>query len=402
MSRRAATALGLVGVAVLGACASAPEPAPVAPVVAPPPVVKTAPEYLAEAQAAFAAGDYAAAVEGYEAVLDSEPANGTALYNRALAYQRRGDFKAAERAYERTLEAHPNDVEAALNLGAVKKERGDIAGAVALYRRFLKSDEFNPRLLNNLAALYRADGRYKQATRTVRKLLMRDSDNLDAYKNLALIYFDQQKYRLAQTILDNALRMAREQNRVEPDIYVNLGRVYLANDDPGGAMAAFKQALALNPDHVVAHYNVGAVALGHHDYQTAANAYEVCAKAWPEKFDVWASLGYAYQGLKAFDKAETNLAKSRELLGLRRSAAGPTQRDRLAREDERLLLQLVVAAQGAAHTEKALAYADEYRQIKGLLCGEDDVEGFCGRYNGIRLTLQLEKEAAQADQPVSP
>ena len=100
-------------------------------------------------------------------------------------------------------------------------------------------------------------GKNDEAIKTIRKLLMRDKNNVDAYKNLALVYFDQKKYKLTQTILDNALRMAKEQNRVEPDIYVNLGRLYLATNENGRAMAAFKKAVELKPDHVVANYNIG-------------------------------------------------------------------------------------------------------------------------------------------------
>lgn len=34
-----------------------------------------------------------------------------------------------------------------------------------------------------------------------------------------------------------------------------------------------------------------------------------------------------------------------------------------------------------------------------ITCGEDDYDGFCGRYNGIKLTLQMEAEAANPPAP---
>ena len=223
---------------------------------------------------------------------------------------------------------------------------------------------------------------------------MRDKDNVDAYKNLALIYFDQKKYTLARTILDNALRLSKAQGRVEPDIYVNVGRILLAEGENGQAMAAFKRAVQLEPGHAVASYNIGALALRHRDYQTAAGAYEVCVKAWPEKYDVWASLGFAYQGLQAFVKAERHLAKGRALLrNQSQASASAALRRRLAKEDEQMLYQLVSTAQGAQQTKKALGYAEEYMRVKGVRCQADDTDGFCGRYNGIKLTLELEAEA---------
>lgn len=397
--------VGLTALALATAvgCASAPPPPP--PVVAAPPKPKelTAEERLAKANEAFNNGDYTAAIADYDKVLGKEPKNGTALYNKAVALHRSGDFKGAQSAYQAALEANPNDLEAALNLGAVKKEVGDNEGAIKLYVEVLKKDEFNTKVLNNLATLYRAAGQYDQAIKTLRKLLMRDKNNVNAYKNLALVYFDQKKFKLTQTILDNALRMAKEQNLTEPDIYVNLGRVFLATNENGRAMAAFKKAVALKPDHVVANYNIGALALGHRDYQMAAKAYEVCSKAWPERYDVWASLGYAQQGLQDFAKAEKNLAKSRTLLlnQAKLVAQGPLK-TKLAKEDEQMLLQLVRTAQNAEQLDKALGYAEEYLKLKGMTCSDEDYDGFCGRFNGIKLTIQMAKEAAQAPQEPAP
>ncbi|MEO1338343.1 MAG: tetratricopeptide repeat protein, partial [Myxococcota bacterium] len=231
------------------ACASTPPPLPEPTSLAPPtPKVPSPAERFATATSAFEAGDYAAAIANYDAILANDPRNAGVLYNRALALHRSGDYERAQTAYAATLKANPSDLDAAINLGAVKKEIGDTAGAIALYRQVLANDEFNPKVLNNLAALYRADGQHTKAIKTIRKLLMRDKNNVDAYKNLALVYFDQKKYRLTQTILDNALQMARTQNRAEPDIFVNMGRMFLATNKNGRAMAAFKRAVALAPN----------------------------------------------------------------------------------------------------------------------------------------------------------
>ena len=154
---------------------------------------------------------------------------------------------------------------------------------------------------------------------------------------------------------------------------------------------------------MVANYNIGALALGHRDYKMAAKAYDVCTKAWPERYDVWASLGYAYQGLQEFATAESHLARSRKLLvGQAQAVAQGPLKQKLAKEDEQMLFQLVSTAQGASQNQKALAYAEEYLKLKGMSCGEEDYDGFCGRYNGIKLTIQMEKEAQEAPAPEEP
>ncbi len=375
--------------AMLVACASTtPPPPPASSLQAQPPAL-TPTERLRKARDAFRAGDFATAVEQYDEVLAKDPTDTTALYNKGVALQRAGELDAAQAAYEAALEANPDDRDAVLNLGAVKRDLGAIDAAIALYRKALEQDEFNARLLNNLALLYREKGQPNDAIMALRKVLMRDRNNVDAYKNLALVYFEQKNYPLSRIILDSALQMAERQRRVEPDIYVNLGRVYVATGDHGKAMAAFKRAVELEPGHVVANYNIGALALAHRDYQTAKIAYEVCAEAWPERYDVWASLGYSNQGLQAYSEAEGQLAKSRRLLLSRAKtiAEGPLL-EKLTRENEQMLYQLVSTAQSAEQNHKALQYAEEYLRLTGGSCSPDAYDGFCGRYNGIKLVLE--------------
>src|SRR5258705_471491 len=127
---------------------------------------------------------------------------------------------------------------------------------------------------------------YPKAVDTVRKLLMRDQRNVDAYKNLALVYYDQKKYKLAQTILGNAQKLAEASGKKDPDISVNLGMIQIALGDNGKAMAAFKQAVEIDPGHIVANYNIGSLELEHRDYGLAEQRHRGVGKAWPEGYSV--------------------------------------------------------------------------------------------------------------------
>lgn len=384
--------LALPFVSVVVSCATTPPPPPPPPPPAPKAEVKPV-NQIDDANRLFTKGDHAAALAGYDRILQSKPDDPSARFNRAVALQHLGRRDEAQKAYEQILAKDENDIDAILNLGAILKDEGKIDEAMAIYKKALKQDEFNADLLNNLSVLHRKKKQYKEAVAALRKLLMRDQDNIDAYKNLALVHYDQKQYVLAQTILENARKMATEQKKEDPDIYVNLGMVYLASQENGKAMAAFKTAVGIQPNHVVANYNIGALALGHRDYQLAAKAYGVVAKAWPDRFDVHASLGYAYQGLEQYDEASKELELAQKLK-LQNALVKADPND-----EEQLSIQTIIVLQSAGKTADALAKAEEYMRVKGITCGPDDVEGFCGRYLGIKTQLQMEKDAANAPPP---
>lgn len=404
MNRTKYIAFVFAGGLVASGCSSAPKVVVKAPVKAakPKPKAVSPAEKLAAANKKFEAGDYASAVNGYDQVLAKQPDQPVVMYNRAVALQRLGKSDEAATAYEAVLAKNPEDERAALNYGAVLKARGkpgDLDKAISIYTKALKKKPFDGSLLNNLSVLYREKKQYKDAISALRTLLMRDQKNIDAYKNLALVYYDQKKFKLTQTILENALKMAKEQKRKDPDIYVNLGMVYLSREENGKAMAAFKKALEVDPNHIAANYNIGALALGHRDYGLAAKAYGVVAKARPGDGYVAASLGYAYQGQQNLDEAKKWLEKARKLK-LDSATAGPGAVD----DEEQMILQLMIISQGKEDSAGALKYADEYMKTKGITCGPDDFEGFCGRVNGIKMMIEMAKEAAAApaEEPAAP
>lgn len=379
LSVTAAFGLALVG------CASAPPPPP-KPVEVEKPVVQVAKkiDQLAAGKQAFEAANFAGAVDAYGKHLVENPGDVSATFNRAVALQHLAKLDDAAKGYKAVLAAKPDHEGATLNLGAVYREQGKLDEAVSLYKAALDKKPFQSRVLNNLSGLYRTQKKYKKAIGMLRNLLKRDQRNIDAYKNLALVYYDQQQYTLALTILDNALKMAKEQKVKDPDIFVNKGMIFLAKKENGKAMAAFKKAVEFEPAHLLANFNIGSLALAHRDYNQAAKALEVAKKAWPEDFEVNAALGYAYQGQQKLPEAAKQLEKALAL-----------------RSDEQLIYQLMIVYQGINDPDRALQYGDKLLALRGKTCTEEDYDGVCGRYNGIKLMKQMAAEPA-APEPEKP
>jgi tetratricopeptide (TPR) repeat protein len=399
MMKSKQTIIAGIALAALGAsaCSSAPPP-PVEQQVqaAPPPKVEAKPtDQLGGANALFARGEYKAALDSYEQILAKDPSNDAAAFNRAVAMHKLGNLDGAKRAYEAIVQKNPADADATINLGAILKDEGKVDEAIGLYSKLLKQDEYNSKVLNNLTALYRLKKQYPKAIDTVRKLLMRDQRNIDAYKNLALVYYDQKKFKLAQTILGNAVKMSDKANRKDPDIYVNLGMIHIALGDNGKAMAAFKQAVEIDPSHIVANYNIGSLALAHRDYLLAERTYGVVAKAWPDNYWVQASLGYALQGQQKLDVAAKQLERARQL---KEKEATAMRVPEAAGEEENMVLQLWQIYQNANDAKSALKYADEFLRMKNKACAETDTDEICGRYNGTKLMVTMANQPPPEDE----
>ncbi len=377
--------VGLLGF-TLAACASS---KPQAPVETGPKVIRIKPrEVVAEANAQIEKGELTAAIDKLGALLEKQPGNDVARYNRGFAHQKLGNWREAEADYRQVLANSPEDVQTTLNLGAVLRAQGRRDEAVKLYEKLLEKNPFQAELLNNLSVLHRERKDYEAATKAVRTLLMRDQDNVDAYKNLALINLEQGRLTLAETNLQNARKLSEKQGRKDPDIFVNLGRIYLERGENGRAMAAFQKALELDPDHVAANANIGTLALRHRDYQLAKQSYDKVVAERPTDPEMESYLAYALQGAQEHDAAVEHFERARTLY----EKAGRS-------EPSELLLQMVITLQNATQNEKALKAAEEYLARTNKSCGEDDYDGFCGRYNGIKLTLEMAEEAA-AEEPV--
>ncbi|MBK8013968.1 MAG: tetratricopeptide repeat protein [Deltaproteobacteria bacterium] len=382
---------GLGALALLAACATqskAPPTKPTALVTSPTPRATSPKVALAPVNEAFDRGDYEAAQKGYASILKREPSNTDALFNLGVTLQRLGKLEEAKATYEQLISANPNDISAFTNLAVVLRRQGAIDAAIEVTQRGLALDAYNAPLLNNLAAFYRQKKSFDAAIDALRKLLMRHQDDLDAYKNLALVYADQKKVKLAQTILENALRMAQASKREDPDLFVNLGMVFLAQSETGRAMAAFKKAVAIEPNHLEANNNMGALALSHRDYALAARCFEIVARARPESYEAASALGYAYQGLQQLEPAARSLERARNLK-LKTAVA----RAEVSVDDEaELLLQLTIIYQNANEPDKALESGKAYMALKNVSCSEEDFEGFCGRMNGVRLMKTMENQ----------
>jgi tetratricopeptide (TPR) repeat protein len=153
---------------------------------------------------------------GYQAVLQREPGNQTALRGLVDVRIQQRDIKGAIAPLEKLAELNPTEVDYGILLAQAKQQIQDREGAAEAYRNILKAQPGNPKALNGLVALL----------------------------------LEQERPEAAVGVLQDALKTAMEANKIKPDsadvtaVQMLLGQVYATQTRFDEALAMFDQAIA--------------------------------------------------------------------------------------------------------------------------------------------------------------
>jgi predicted O-linked N-acetylglucosamine transferase (SPINDLY family) len=161
---------------------------------------------------------------------------------RALLRARR--LEQAQTEAERLVGARPNDAEACFLLGIVQAERGNFAAALGNIRQALAADE-NPPWTRALALtnVLRDSGEALAAEAIARQLLEREPNRVQVHNALGLALHDQARFDEAVA----AFRQAEALDRRYIPAHLNLALSLEARGDRSAAIAVVHAARAIDP-----------------------------------------------------------------------------------------------------------------------------------------------------------
>ena len=152
---------------------------------------------------------------GYQAVLQREPNNQTALKGLVDVRIQQRDIKGAIAPLEKLAELNPTEADYGILLAQAKQQIQDREGAAEAYRKILAAQPGNPKALNGLVALL----------------------------------LEQQRPEAAVGVLQDTLKTAEEANKIKPDsvdviaVQMILGNVYATQSRFDEAIAVFDKAM---------------------------------------------------------------------------------------------------------------------------------------------------------------
>lgn len=251
-----------------------------------------------------------------------------AYFNAGAVWDECGDVDKAEEIYQAVTKAVPNYDLSYNNLGVIYWNRNQEEKALSYFQKAVDANIATRAPRNNLAAALRnkyansPDQKlFEDAEKTLQRVLAVDSSNQLAYENLARLYYDRGRLKdpsylvLANLVVTQALRVLEKEGTQSADIWNLKGLLFMQDDNQVDALKAFKQAVAVEPNHADANRNIGFIAIRFRDYTTAEKSFETALKTEAVKRDieVYIAMGVAKRGLKKFKEAEEWYRKAAEL-----------------------------------------------------------------------------------------
>jgi len=199
---------------------------------------------------------------------------------------------AAEEAYRKALELNPNDIVAAVNLGTHLARQGKLDDAEkiltlsrempSVHEQFKESKEMAGRVWAQLALIRARLGMRDHAKTAIRKAI--EMDNASPFV-------------LELTAKANALlgdlRAAEEQMPENADTWYGIGHSLDMQKNYPKAIEAYQKAISLDPKHVLARVNLGAVLVDTGEYRKAQEILQTIVDEEPSNHIAWMNLGKA-------------------------------------------------------------------------------------------------------------
>jgi len=295
-----------------------------------------------QAVRALAAGDYATAERGFQAVLREQPRHVGALSNLGVIYSRTNRADRAIAVYERAVRVSPDDKAVLLNLGLVYLKQEAHGRALPLFARVVALDPQHLQARQLLAVCRLYTGQLAPAIRELEALHAaspRDTQilfllgfaylkNGDSEKAKAI--YDQMfevagpapaQFLLGRACYEAALFAPAEESFLEvlrldpkfPGVHLELGKVYISQRRTDEAIRELEAALKEKPGDAEASYFLGGLLVLQTRDTEGIPLLEAARKLKPDSWAAYYYLGKARLRLGQPAEAVAMLQRAVEL-----------------------------------------------------------------------------------------
>lgn len=256
----------------------------------------------------------------FRQVYDDFPKLIEAKFNEGVILHICGQTAKAEQVYQELLQKEPGYGPALNNLGQLARERGDEGQAQSYFERAAQLKDShgyaNIALLQRERALRGDTVALKEAINNLHRALAVDSFNVGAYEGKAVLVYDHAKDKSQLEIARLICIQAIDRFPNYAPVHNVLGLVLLRMSEVTRALKEFRQAVALDPNLIDAHMNIGAITLSFRDYKAAEDSFARVLSLSPAprtRFEATVGLGVAYRGQGRFREAMEKYKQAKAL-----------------------------------------------------------------------------------------
>ena len=236
----------------------------------------------------------------YENMLEQQPQNPDALHGLGLLAQKTGNFQSAQQLFRDALTVRPTSLKTWFSLGNLYYAQTKLPEAEECYLKVLDLQPNLVSVYNNLGYVRQQQGKLDEAIDCYQKALDLQPNCLEAEVNLA-----------------NALN---SQGKISPDkqayyaaINNDLGLARKVAGDLPTAVAYYQQAIALQPDLGIFHYNLGVALQEQGKLEDAISCYEEALKLQPEAAEIHYTIANILQQQDKCEEASGRYHKAMEV-----------------------------------------------------------------------------------------
>jgi tetratricopeptide (TPR) repeat protein/ADP-heptose:LPS heptosyltransferase len=247
----------------------------------------------------YRAGDFAAAVLGFQAAVADEPRHTPAHYHLGLALHQLGHTDEGIHHYRQLLKHHPDYLDAWINLGDLCGKAGQPDSAITAWHQALALDADSVLIINNLGLTCLHIGLQKEALNYFRQAAAIEPDRPDLWVWLGNIQLGLAQYNPAAKAYRQALRLNPEDAQVRNNLAVTLGN--LTQEE--ASLSEYRQALAIDPDLADGLNNLALALHKRDEREEAEQLLRHCTTKHPQYALGWANLGMVQQGMGKLGEA---------------------------------------------------------------------------------------------------
>jgi tetratricopeptide (TPR) repeat protein len=250
--------------------------------------VRTIPYALQIATAYHRANRLSEAEHRYRQVLATQPTHADALYGLGVVLQRQGNYPAAETVLKTLLDRQPDYIKAWFSLGTLHQMQEQLQAAETAYRQALAIEPTSPAIsmaiYHNLGYTLQQQGKWEEAIACYGTARTLQPDSLEADAIWADAMHAQGKLSADECTHYAAINQT-------------LGNHRRQAGDFQVAIEYYRQAIAMQPDLVNAHYHLGVAWHSIANWQEAIAGYQTVLALQPMHREAEASLAAAQHAL---------------------------------------------------------------------------------------------------------